>query len=383
MKTLLILLLLQEAAALQKELEYANDAERPQYQGQAVKKLKARGEAAVEPILQYVEKKGKNALAVFFVEFLGEITDERISKLLAGLVQDREFFWRPAAARALALHRRPTDRDLFRSLLGDPLWGVRLGALQGLEGVGDKESAPQIMKRLDDDQYDVRSQAARTLHAFGDESGLPVLVESLAIEHAWFDIDYGQLAREDAWNFLKKLTKDDFGYKPWESPRERSAGLKRWQAWMAARDPKWREKVPPKARAREIPSDYLFGFELRSCQWGDFFFRFDAQGNFVLGFFNLESRPLSPEQRQRLEKAVDDLKKIDRSVPYGRGGCDFEQYYLKNERGGFDKLWIGKEGRPGEADPFIKVVTEILKAQFGDGVAKEFRDTTKLFRGPE
>jgi hypothetical protein len=71
--------------------------------------------------------------------------------------------------------------------------------------------------------------------------------------------------------------------------------------------------------------------------------------------------------------------KVDRDVPYGTGGCDFEQYYLKVDKR-FAKLWVGIGGRPHEIDGFIKVCREIVKAHFGDMTADEFKNSTDLFR---
>jgi len=73
------------------------------------------------------------------------------------------------------------------------------------------------------------------------------------------------------------------------------------------------------------------------------------------------------------------VKRVDRSVPYGQGGCDFEQYYLP-EGARFDKLWIGVQGRPAAAEPFIKVALELLRKKFGERVAEEFRQSSDLFR---
>lgn len=372
-----LLLLLQDEARIDREVAYANDPEKPQYQDQAIQRLRARGADAVPAILRFVEKNGKNRLAIFFTEFLGEIKDERISRLLVSLLEDPDFFWRPSAAKALAMHARPADRDLFRKFLGDRLWGVRVFAIRALEKLGDRE--PDFRAMLSDPQYDVRAQAAKTLFAFGDESGLPILVESLSSEVDWFGIDYGQIAREDAWNFLKKITKDDFGFKPWEPRADREPGLRRWQEWMERKDPKWRDRVPPKARSSAPKSDWSFGFELRSCQRGEYFFRIDSEGNFVLGYFNLEIVKLSDDERRSLRAAIETVAKIDRTVPYGRGGCDFEQYYFRGG-GGFEKLWIGLEGRPRAADVFVRTVAAIVRNHFGEGEAKEFVEMTSLFQ---
>lgn len=374
--SLLLALLLQDVA---KEVEYANNSEKPQYQAQAMERLKKRGLDAVPAILEFVEKKGRNALAMFFTEFLGELKDERVSKLLVEMLGDKEFFWRPAAAKALWLHGRAEDLALFRTLLGDHLWGVRFFAIRGVEKLADKESMPKLRELLNDDQYDVRAQAAKTLYNFGDDGGLPVLVESLSSSVVWFEIDYGQIAREDSWKFLKAITKDDFGFKPWEPDEQRVPGLRRWHDWMAARDPKWRDKVPARARVVPEKTEHVFGFELRSCQRGEFFFRISKEGEFVLGFFNLERVRLTDDERAKLQAAIDAVGKIDRSVPYGRGGCDFEMYYFQ-ANGGFEKLWIGLGGRPVAGDVFSRTIAEILKAHWGEGMANEFAEMTKLFR---
>jgi len=379
--TAMLLAVLAQAQDIDSDIKRANDADKPQYQVQACEKLRKRGAEAVAPILAWIEKNGRAKMGLIFTQFLAELKDERVSTLLAALVRDKDFFWRPAAMQALAEHKAKAHRELFRAMMKDPLWGVRMGALLGLELLEDKESLAAIQAVLDDPIYDVRAQAAKSMHAFGDETGLPVLVESLKSSVTWFEIDYGQIAREDAWKFLKKLTNDDFGFKPWEPIAQRAPGLAKWEEWIAKKFPKWREMVPEQARCEVETGEYVFGFELRSCQRGDFFFRIDTQNNFVLGYFNLERVPLAKEEREKIDKAIEKIMKVDREMPYGQGGCDFEQYYLKVGEKRFSRLWVGIGGRPPEIDGFIKVVHEIVKSKFGGGEAADFKDRTNLFRG--
>lgn len=377
---ILALLLVQQAAPSM--VERANDARRPPAQGQAIEKLAARGSEAVPEILEFVQARGANALSLTFAESLGRFADARIAGLCAKLLADRDFLWRPAAARSLAVLARPEDRELLRGGLTDRLWGVRAASIRGLQKLEDKGAIPAIRERLADEVYDVRGQAARTLWAFGDAGGLPVLVEALRESTYWFDIDYGQLAREDAWTFLKTLSKDDFGYKPWEGEARRAAGLVKWDAWMAARDPGWREKIPAAAMARKDTATYRFGYELRSCQKGDFFFRVDTEWNLVLGCHNLVKAPLSAAERERFVKALESIRAIDHEVPYGEGGCDFEQFYL-GDRGEFDRLWIGRRGRPASGDAFIAACAGLLEEKFGAGVARELTERAALFKGTD
>lgn len=381
---LALLLLLQESSAkIAQEIEYANAKDKPQLHAQAMRKLRDRGGPAVaDDVVRFVAKNGHNAMSIVFTEGLGTLKDDRITALLRELIRDKDFFWRPTAFRALAELGDRGSRDDFRAALADRLWGCRAAAIVALEKLDDRESAPRIKELLGDDVYDVRAQAARTLHAFGDPSGLPVLVEALRANTVWFDIDYGQIAREDAWTFLKKIAKDDFGYKPWESAEERAPGLAKAEAWIAKTIPDWRDRVPEKARVRAAAVEYEFGFERRSCQRGDFFFRLDREGNLVLGYFTLEKAALTEDERKAFAAALDKVKTVDRSVPYGQGGCDFEQYYLRVGNR-FEKLWIGLQGRPAAAEPFVRVVVDLLRKKFGERAVEEFRQSSDLFRMSE
>lgn len=380
---LALLLCFQDSAKIVQEIEVANAREKPQLHVQAVRRLKDRGGSAVaEEIVKFVARHGHNSLSIAFTDGLGSLKDDRIVALLRELVRDKDFFWRPTAMRALAEHADRGSRDDFRAALGDRLWGCRAAAIVALEKLNDQESAPRIRELLGDDVYDVRAQAAKTLHAFGDPSGLPVLVEALRANTVWFDIDYGQIAREDAWNFLKKVAKDDFGYKPWETAQERAPGLARAEAWITKTMPDWRDRVPEKARVRAAAVEYVFGFERRSCQRGDFFLRLDREGNLVLGYFTLEKAALTADEQKTLQAALDQVRKVDRSVPYGLGGCDFEQYYVRvGDR--FEKLWIGLQGRPAGAEPFVRLAVELLRKKFGERAVEEFQQSSDLFRMTE
>lgn len=380
----LVALLLQDAAAkIAQEVEYANAKDKPQFHVQAVRKLRERGGPAVaEEIDRFVAAHGHNALSIAFTEGLGGLRDPRLHALLQGLIRDPDFLWRPTAMRALA---EQADRDSladFRKALGDKLWGCRAAAVLALERLGDRGSIEPIQALLGDDVYDVRAQAAKTLYAFGDSSGLPVLVEALRADTVWFGIDYGQIAREDAWTFLKKVAKDDFGYKPWETTEQRAPGLAKAEAWIEKSIPDWRSRVPEKARMRASPVEYVFGFERRSCQRGDFFFRLDKEGNLVVGYFTLEKAKLTADELRAFQAALDKVKRLDRTIPYGQGGCDFEQFYLP-ESSHFDKLWIGIQGRPAEVEPFTRMALDLLRKKFGERVAEEFRQSSDLFRMSE
>ncbi len=416
----------QDDPKIAEEVRFLNDPNKPQIAVQASIRLENRGRTAVPALLAFVKEKGHNALTLIGTELFTRIKDERLAALCAELVANKDFYWRPMAMQALVAQESKAHREVYRAGLKDALWGVRSSAIAGLEVVDDRESKAELVNLLNDTIYDVRAQAAKTLCAWGDESGLPLLVEALRSEVRWFDIDYGQLAREDAWNFLvrlrirekgadkahevalvaafkqregrdatfdelAKIKKEAFtaareemspGYKPWEGPKAREGGLAKWDAWMTARRPTWREQIPASARVTPDTAEYVFGFELRSCQRGDFFFRIDKDNNLVLGYFNLTSAKLSADEKAKFDAALTAVLALDRGTAYGRGGCDFEQYYLKID-GKFSKLWIGVGGRPPELDGFIKSCRDLIKSKFGDAEALDFKERTAAFRGAD
>ncbi|HKS17432.1 MAG TPA: hypothetical protein VJU16_08980, partial [Planctomycetota bacterium] len=105
------------------------------------------------------------------------------------------------------------------------------------------------------------------------------------------------------------------------------------------------------------------------------------KNNFVVGYFNLTRAALTAEERTAFDRQLDAVRGVDRSAPYGRGGCDFEQYYLSSGDGRFEKLWIGLGGRPAEMDGFIRHCQGLIQAKFGAAEAAEFKERTTPFRG--
>lgn len=357
----------------------ANNPKDPFLQGQAIEKIQEAGTKAVASILEFVKKNGHNALTLQFTQAMESIKDEKIADLLAELVQNKKFFWRPAAMWGLATQSDKKYQDIYRNTLKDNLWGVRQAAIRGLGRINDKDSITEIRKLLADDIFSVRAQAAKTLHSFGDETGLPVLIASLHDESVWFDIDYGLVAREESWNVLKKITNDDFGYKPWKERKVREPGLAKWEDWISKKFPNWKEMVPKTAWFKPDDSKYTFGFELRSCQIGDFFFRVDKSGTMSLGCFNVTRAKLDDDEFKKFKEMLKPIHRVDPEAIYGKPGCDFEKYYLISEHGGFETRSFYIEGRPTSVDKFIDYCESLVRKKFGDGPASEFKEMARLF----
>lgn len=381
---LLLACLLQDPGVVAREVENANSLLRPQLQQQAIERLKGRGGSEVaEAVLAFVEKKGRGSLTFRFIEALGSLKDERIVKLLRDLAVDDKFAGRLIAIRALTEQGDRALLGTFRKGLRHQSFRVRAAMAEALGMMGDQESIPEMRGLLNDESCDVRSQAAEALYAMGDASGLPVLVEALGIEAKWFDeADYGQLAREEAFRFLRTLTGDDFGFKPWDSEDERAPGKARFDQWMARKDPAWKEKIPPNARRRPATSDYRFGYEALSCKVGTCFLRIGQDWTLTIGNLNLVKVKLSDPEIERLKKALQKALLAEKDVFYGEFGCDFEKFYLKVGNG-FEVTRVGLVGRPDFLDPLAKILEDVVPPHLDADSLQEFKSLLSLFRKGE
>ena len=194
--------------SIEKVVERANH-QNPYYSAQGVKMLKARGAAALPALEEFVARRSVLALAPLAVEWLGEVPDERARALLRRALADASFPWRPQAARALAKGARPADVDTFVALARDPLPAVREAALGALGdfAVRDPAARPRAIRALEaglaDPIFEPRLASAERLHALGEKSALPILVEALGAERRFFELDFGVIARRRAWDALK------------------------------------------------------------------------------------------------------------------------------------------------------------------------------------
>jgi hypothetical protein len=314
---------------------------------------------------------------------MGSLKDDRIAKLLRDLAADESFPGRLPAIRALAQQGDRTLLATFRAGLHHPSLRVRVAMVEALGAMADKESIPALRGLLNDDSCDVRLQAAEALYAMGDASGLPLLVETLGIEAKWFDeADYGQSAREEALRFLKTLTGDDFGFRPWDGEEDRAPGRVRFEQWMARKDPAWKEKVPPKARTHIDTSDYRFGYEALSCKVGTFYLRIDKDWVLTIGTLNVITVKLSDQEIHRFKKCIETALAAEKDVFYGEFGCDFEKVHLKVGKD-YEVIRVGLGGRPDFLYPLVKMIETVVPSHLDADALEVFKSLVSLFRRSE
>jgi hypothetical protein len=183
----------------------------------------------------------------------------------------------------------------------------------------------------------------------------------LDLSRRFFDLDFGAVARERAWRLVQKATGTSVPFEPFAP----SALRKRWIGEIAA-EASIDVAPPSDARRSWAPDadDVLFGLEVRSCRRGDAFVRVTPEGEIVVGDYDLRRGKLAPEAFAALRAAAETARRVPSAPLYGRGGCDFERYYLPDEDG-LIKITVGPEGRPSGVLPLSRLLLEAIGDAFG------------------
>lgn len=341
---------------------------------QAVKALESVGAAALPEIEAFVARRSIYALSAPFTTWLGRFDDPRARALLRRAADDPEFPWRPFAVRALTERPHAEDAAAFRRLLSDRLAPVREASAAGLAAIavvagGDAvaEAAAALKAAAGDPSFDVRAGVAEALRRLGDESGLPVMVDALALSRRFFDLDFGEIARRRAWAFVEPAVGGRATFDPGAPAAVRRGALAEVRAALGRA-----EGVASRPTDDDV-DDVIFGLEVRSCRRGDEFLRVTAGGDLVVGQYDLRRARLSPEAASAFAAALVLAKTTNPGPWYGRPGCDFERYYLPDEDG-LKKITVGIEGRPAPLRRLSGILFSAVRDGFGPAVGAEHEE---------
>lgn len=122
----------------------------------------------------------------------------------------------------------PELRKRIEGLIADlqrekPNYRVR--AERHLRAVG-APAIPFLLPLAKNDSELVRVAAFRLLSDFGDDRAIDAAIDALT--------DSNEFVREHAHRALRRITHEDFGYKPFASPRHRENRADRWRRWWDA-----------------------------------------------------------------------------------------------------------------------------------------------------
>jgi len=301
---------------------------------QAAARLVAFGEPAIERLLALSEgtPAATAKLGADLVEAFGAFGDARLRALLWRCIEDRDFPWRPAAARSLAAHPSADAREAepLTALLADPIAPVRMAAVQGLHRLFEAPPDAQrsaVRARLADPSDFVRRAAAVALCGWGEPEALLWLVEDLQRTDTFFERWSGKNAAYESRRALGELLGDTFGYDPETPPTTEAnqAALTRLRAAVDARiGDRPRPALPAVALAAPPVTDAVLGLELVSCRRGEHYLAWTRDDHLLIGMGNPTRLALPPGTVARLLTLAEaQLARVERPF-FGTPGCDLE-----------------------------------------------------------
>jgi hypothetical protein len=324
---------------------------------QAAARLVPMGAPAVERILALCAGGPPEIakLGASLVEVFGAFQDPRLRELLWVCLADRDFPWRPAAARSLAQNPlaegREQESDAFRALLADPIAPVRMAAAQAFEALHPKPTETtraEIRALLHDPSDYVRRAAAVTLVGWGEPEALLWLVEDLRRTDTFFERWSGKNAAYESRRALGTLLGDTFGYDPETPPTDptNATALQKLDEAVRARiGDRPVPALPAVARASGPVTDAALGLELVSCRRGEHFLCWTAGDELLVGMGN-PARVQLPEgtTARLLALAQEELAKLERPF-FGEPGCDLEMLRVVDPPGSTPRSWIVSKGQ--------------------------------------
>lgn len=285
-----------------KEVERACTSPRYGLRLAAARKVAGGGGAAVPAIRGFAEQRGINTLPAALVDAIADDAnlDAPVLELLQQWVALRDFYWRAAAMRGLAL-RGPmlppaaatTMRPLFAAHHADPAWLMRTHARFGSVLLGDEtalslpEEDPRARARLS-----MLLLQQGTLFSSYEASPstspppprqvppLQPLLDALADERTFQGDPWGQRMAGDAHKALKSWLGDAHPLANGGSFPDVAAGLR--AVLDACQKKSGQELRLPTSRT---DADIVFagGIEMLSCQHGDQFVQWTADGRIHAG----------------------------------------------------------------------------------------------------
>lgn len=323
-----------EESAVDKYLRVAREGS-PVVRPQAAGRLVGLGAEASARILELAPDPPSLArLGQDVVEILGELPGDELRARLWTALDDTEFPWRPSAARTLAKTARAEEEVRFTALLSDHVSAVRaaaVGAFDRIEGAPASRAAVEALLRDPHDR--VRRAAASRLVDWGDACALRWLLADLQRVDRFFDVETGTTARFEAIRLLEKHLGERFGFLPEVPPTDprNVEAIEAIRAVLGERCSEPGDDLP--AIARPGPEDVgreVLGIELRSCRRGEFFLRWTAQDELLVGTGNPARLPLPEGSVARLLQAgAEHVAGLGGATHWGDAGCDAEVFYWR------------------------------------------------------
>jgi hypothetical protein len=238
-----------------------------------------------------------------------------------------------------------------------------------------------VAKCLGDEEAPVRLEAARALWSFGDASGLQIVIRDLSLDRRFTDADPGALAREAAGAFLR----DVVGIPAAVIPSGVASQAELDAVLSAARTKLGDSAALPDAIAPhepDAPASFRYAIETRSCLEGDWFLRFDDEGNVVFGRDLLRRYKVDPKAVAPIREALLAMDTGPRKRRIlGPVTCDFERFGVLDD-GVWRTLVIGNGKREAPFDGLEAAVIAVIGQARGPAFAEAHRRRIAPFEAP-
>ncbi len=266
-----------------KEVERACTSPRYGLRLAAARKVASGGGAAVPAIRAFAQEKGVEQVPAALVEAMADDSglDAAVLELLREWSLLPGFYWRAAAMRGLAQRapRVAAGRDALRQLFADhhddAAWLMRTHARFGTILLGDERP---LQLPAADPRGGVR--LSMLLLALGKPAPLQPLLDALADERTFQGDPWGQRMAGDAHKALKGWLGDAHPLANGGSFPDVETGLR---ALLAACQTRSGQELAMPAVRRDTATAVVGGIELLSCQHGDQFVQWTADGTVWLG----------------------------------------------------------------------------------------------------
>lgn len=351
----------EEESTVAKYMRLAREG-RPIVRPQAARRLLEIPNEAIQALLAACGENGEGvaALGKDLVAVLGEFDDRQLRAYLWTSIQERDFPWRPSAARSLAKTALASEAESFDALLQDPIGKVRVAAIDALRALDRRTSEPRLQAALADPNDKVRRRAAALLADWGDPCALYWLVEDLGREDRFFALRTGKLARYEAFSLLKERLASTHDYSTRKSPTD-PANVAAVQAIRAEIQIlcETTPDLPAVALAGKSSAGNVLGLELRSCRRGEFFLRWNIEDVLLVGTGNSARIALPAGSVKKLLAAATKLFTSLDGQFWGEPGCDIEQFHFQPDAETRPRAFRVNKGQTAVKDLRPKALSEL------------------------
>lgn len=249
----------------------------------AARKVAKAGAAAVPAVRAFAAKHGMAKLASTLVDSFADDApaDAATLQLLVDWANDRDFYWRAAALRGLALRvavageRRGELQALLRSFHDDPAWMMRTHARFGTVLAGDDSAL-----RLPEEDPRARTRLAVLLLQQGKVPPLQPLLDALADERSFLDVPWGKKLGDEAHRALKAWLGEAHPLAAGGSFPDAATGLQALREACAKKSGQTLVAPATRTDGAFVPVGWI---ELLSCKHGDQYVQWSADGEVRIG----------------------------------------------------------------------------------------------------